>query len=142
MTVSDNYATQSGGAIFCAGASKISFVQTHFFNNSEPGDDDSVLFCSNFPAHSPCTTEGDMPELSCDDPVDPTASFGDPATITVMACGVALLIGTAVMIGCVCKTIRARRTVPVAMEHKHFKEEDLFDRTIQSEDMSFSQDEN
>lgn len=141
VTVSGNSAGDSGGAVYCSGASKISFVQTHFSNNTDPSDEDAVLFCSPFPAHSPCTVEGDMPDLSCDDPFDPTASLGDPATITVIVCGVVLLIGTVVMIGCVVKTIRARRSVPAGVEHKHFKEEDLFDRTIQSEDMSFSQDE-
>ena len=116
-------------------------MQCHFSNNTDPDDDDAVLFCSPFPVHSPCSVDGDMPDLSCDDPVDPPATFGDPATITVLVCSVALVVATIVMIVWVIKSVQARRSVPVAMDHKNFKEEDLFDRTIQSEDMSFSQDE-
>jgi hypothetical protein len=44
--------------------------------------EDAILFCAQFPVHSPCTITGDMPDLQCDDPIDPPAKLSDPATVT------------------------------------------------------------
>jgi predicted outer membrane repeat protein len=108
-TVRDNVATQDGGAIYCA-SSHLIFNHTTFHNNSDPAHAsraDAVVYCSDFPVHSPCLVDG-FPGQECVDSTERPSGLS-PTVIAVLAVSAALLIGALVLVILVIRSVRRRK---------------------------------